>query len=533
MRGRLLPASAILALLWGSGMAAGAVVERGPYLQVATDTSVRVRWRTDDATDGVVRYGPSPDQLLVQVTDATVTTEHSLLLDGLVPQTLYYYSVGSSIETLAGDSSYHFRTSPSPGAEVATRVWIIGDSGTANSSARAVRDGYLSWSHGRPADLWLMLGDNAYSTGTDAQYQAAVFDTYPTILRNTPLWPTRGNHDQLHAGANNDYYEIFTLPTGDEAGGVASGTEAYYSFDYAETHFICLDSQGSDVVPPSVMLDWLELDLASTNRKWIVAFWHHPPYSQGSHNSDNLNGSETRLVEMRENVLPILEAGGVDLVLTGHSHAYERSFLLDAHYGYSWELADSNKVDDGDGRPEGDGAYAKPTMGPAAHDGAVYLVAGNGGQTSGGPLAHPVMIESQNILGSVILEIAGNQLEAWHLDSSGEPTDSFTIVKGGTVGMESARLAVGPMLRSGQPNPFRTSTRLTFTLPRPGPATLTVLDAAGRRVRTLADRSFPEGDHAVVWDGADDAGRRALPGVYFGILRFGGELRVSKLVLLE
>ena len=81
-----------------------------------------------------------------------------------------------------------------------------------------------------------MLGDNAYFSGTDQEYQAAVFDTYPTILRNTFLWSTRGNHEVNEPV----YYGAFTLPTAGEGGGLASGTEAYYSFDYGNIHFIAI-----------------------------------------------------------------------------------------------------------------------------------------------------------------------------------------------------------------------------------------------------------------------------------------------------
>ena len=79
------------------------------------------------------------------------------------------------------------------------------------------------------------------------------------------------------------------------------------------------------------MYNWLENDLLNTTQDWIVAFWHHPPYSKGSHNSD----SESYLIDMRENFLPLLEENGVDLVLSGHSHSYERSYFLNGHYGNS------------------------------------------------------------------------------------------------------------------------------------------------------------------------------------------------------
>ncbi len=78
-----------------------------------------------------------------------------------------------------------------------------------------------------------MLGDNAYKDGTDSEYQQAVFNTYPSLLRQTPVWPTLGNHDGRSADSffqTGVYYDIFSLPTNAEAGGSISGTEAYYSF---------------------------------------------------------------------------------------------------------------------------------------------------------------------------------------------------------------------------------------------------------------------------------------------------------------
>ena len=121
------------------------------------------------------------------------------------------------------------------------------------------------------------------------------------------------------------------------------------------------------------MMTWLQNDLAATNKKWIIAFWHHPPYTKGSHNSD----TETELVQMRQNALPMLEAHGVDLVLTGHSHSYERSFLLDGHYGTSSTLTPAMKKDAGSGREDGTGAYEKATPIGGQHEGVVYAVAGS------------------------------------------------------------------------------------------------------------------------------------------------------------
>ena len=424
------PSSSDLVLVPGLFMNRPVSLTRGPYLQRGAPTGVVVRWRTASATDGQVRYGTDPAELADFVDDPALTAEHAVALGGLSPETKYYYSAGTSTETLAGgDANHFFVTSPLPGAARPTRVWVVGDSGTADASARAVRDAYRIFAGSRHTDLWLMLGDNAYPSGTDSEYQAAVFNMYPDFLRNTVLWPTLGNHDGASADSatqSGPYYSIFTLPARGEAGGVPSGTEAYYSFDYANIHFICLESFETDRSPGGAMLTWLREDLLEARQDWIIAFWHHPPYSKGSHNSD----TEIELIQMRENALPILEEGGVDLVLTGHSHSYERSFLLDGHYDTSDTLMESMKKDAGDGRIDGSGAYRKPLLGPDPHQGAVYVVAGSSGQTSGGALNHPAMFVSLNVLGSLVLDINGPQLDATFLDGAGAPRDSFTLYKG-------------------------------------------------------------------------------------------------------
>ncbi len=412
------------------GSDGSASVTRGPYLQIGTPNTTVVRWRTNVATDSRVSFGTAQGSLTSNADNATQTTEHEVLVTGLSPATKYFYSVGSTTQTLAGnDSSHYFVTAPVAGTASPTRIWVLGDSGTANANAQAVRDAYLGFTGSIHTNLWLMLGDNAYETGTDSEYQAAVFNMYPTTLRQSVLWPTIGNHDTAQSTnppATLPYFSIFTLPTNAQAGGVASGTEKYYSFDYANIHFICLDSMTSDRSPSGPMATWLRADLASSTRQWTIAFWHHPPYSKGSHNSD----TESFLVEMRQNFLPILEEAGVDLVLAGHSHSYERSYLIDGHYGTSSTFTNAMKKDGGSGRADDTGAYNKATLGPGSHEGAVYAVAGSSGQISGGLLNHPAMFISLNNLGSMVLDVNGNTLDAKFLRENGEVWDYFRIVKG-------------------------------------------------------------------------------------------------------
>jgi len=404
-------------------------VTRGPYLQIGTHDSMTVRWRTNSNTDSVVRYGLAEGALNEIVTVAGSTGEHTVLLTGLSADTRYFYSVGNTAGPIATGADYVFRTSPSPDTGRPTRVWIVGDSGTADSNAEAVRDAYLTHTGALETHLFMMLGDNAYNNGTDAEYQNAMFDMYPATLRQTPVWPTLGNHDGVSANSSTQsgpYYDIFDLPAAAQAGGLASGTEAYYSFDYGNVHFICLESHETDRSVEGAMLTWLVEDLAATDKEWIIAFWHHPPYSKGSHDSD----VEGQLIDMRQNALPILEDYGVDLVFTGHSHAYERSFLIDGHYDDANTLTEDMKIDGGDGREDGTGAYAKVGGPGGPHAGAVYTVAGSSGKTSGGPLNHDAMFISLNRLGSVVLEIDGSRIDATFLASDGDTDDYFTVSKG-------------------------------------------------------------------------------------------------------
>ncbi len=418
-------------------------VVRGPYLQQGTPESVVVRWRTDVPTDSNVRYGADPTKLDKEAKTKWKTTEHVMILEGLAPSTKYHYAVGNAEKTLGdADGAGHFVTSPKHGTRQPIRTWVIGDAGTASTSGNVglqaqVRDAYYKFTGQRHTDVFLQLGDNAYSSGTDAQYQVAVFDMYRDMMKKSVTWPTLGNHDAGSAASitqSGAYYDMFTLPTLAQAGGLMSGTEAYYSFDYGNIHYICLDSEGTDRSIDGAMLTWLKNDLAATKQDWIIVYFHHPPYTKGSHDSN----MEKKLVEMRTNALPIMEAGGVDLCLTGHSHSYERSFLIDGHYGTQDTFSAKMQKDAGDGKPDGKGAYRKTTLGRGIHEGAVYVVAGSSGKVSGknekngarGFLDHPAMYISLAKLGSMVLDVNGSRLDAIFLSEQGEKLDYFSMVKG-------------------------------------------------------------------------------------------------------
>jgi hypothetical protein len=433
---------------------ANAAMVRQPYLQLVTPTSITIVWRTDlnSANNSLVRYGTVSSNLNRTATGTAITQaglnvkDHIVTITGLNATTKYFYNVGTVTNGVQGGGStqHFFVTGPPLGSTTLVRAWVLGDSGDAGTHQRNVRDTMLTETASNPPapHLILHMGDMAYQNGTDSEFTTNHFAIYRDILRQTPLWPTLGNHESPSVNTSfgtGPYYDAHVLPMNGQAGGVASGTEAYYAFDYANVHFIVLDSMDSNRAPNSPMLTWLQNDLASTGQEWVIAFWHHPPYSKGTHNSDNAADSGGRMIDMRETVLPILEAGGVDLVLAGHSHNYERSYLLDGVYGYGTSpnfvtpsfntlLADGRILDAGDGNPSGDGAYQKHSGG-TSNNGTVYVVAGHGGRSVGGRGGHPVMFRFDANFGSVLLDIEGRSLTLRNVRAGGAINDAMVMNK--------------------------------------------------------------------------------------------------------
>jgi predicted phosphodiesterase len=485
-------------------------LSRGPYLNMPNPTEMTVKWNTDVDTDSVVHYGDAPDNLNQTAVVSGTTKRHEVRLVGLNPNTKYYYSVGHGSTVLSTGADHSFITTPD--VATPTRVWVIGDAGTGYPEQAAVRDAFKAYNGSGQANVWLMLGDNAYSSGSESSYQNKCFNMYPEIFRQTPVWATMGNHDGGKSNSttmSGPYYDAFTFPMNGESGGVASGTEAYYSFDHGNIHFVCLNSHDVSKAQDGAMMTWLRNDLAQNDKDWLVVFFHHPPYSRGSHDSDKDN----KLVGMRNNAVATLESYGVDLVLCGHSHSYERSMFIDGHLGKAdtFDPAIHVKVA-GDGRVDGDGAYTKTQLGPIANEGAVYAVAGSSGKISGGPLDHPVMQVSLNVLGSMIIDIDGDTMNGKFLDDQGGIQDYFTIEKGTSSNLWPSVSLTSPVQDSSYTAPSNVLIEADAS-DTDGVVTQVEFFANGASlgVVTEAPYSFtwvdaPTGDHVITAIATDDGG---------------------------
>jgi hypothetical protein len=463
-------------------------ITRGPYLQLGTSSGTTsgatVRWRTNAPTNSRVTFGLSATSLIGGVIDPTSTTEHIVPLSSLQPDQQYFYSVGTTSGVLEQGPSNYFKTAPLLTSKRKIRIATFGDVGSnVNTNQAYVRDAFLKFRRDGGdslTNLWMLTGDNSYD-GADIQYQDSLFVPFRSnLLKNTMLYTVPGNHDYLdyvrypppdpaydrRVQRDIDYYAMFSLPTNAEAGGIPSQSEQYYSFDYGPVHFVMLDSYGKNPVQvnstspieykafyedvttvgytmPNAQIAWLKQDLAATSQKWKIVYMHHPPYTRGTHDSE----SESELINIRQTITPILEGFGVDMVVTGHSHVYERSYPLHDLTGFMGTFSEASNVyveDRGSGRYDGSpNTCPYKNTSEKRKQGTVYVVSGTSGRLEPHKpdlSAHPAMVlggtSHKNKGGSFYMEVEDNRLDAKFIYNVSQASgglytieDQFTMMK--------------------------------------------------------------------------------------------------------
>jgi hypothetical protein len=443
-----------LQLIGNDAFSAG--LTRGPYLQMGGQTSLNIRWRTTAAENTRVEIGTAFGTYPTVFSNPANVTEHEISVTGLSADTKYWYRIGNSTNMGAPDPDKFFTTLPPGNTTRKVRVAVFGDCGRNDNSFQSLSlsryQSHLAANSIDAADAMLLLGDNAYTNGTDAEYTSNFFNAYSSnILKNHKLYSAPGNHDYDNgaqpASRTLPYYLNFTMPTAGQLGGVASGTEAFYSYDIGDIHFLSLDSYGTESPGSTKLYDttgaqvaWIKSDLAATTKKWVIAYWHHPPYTKGSHNSD----SETDLRDIRENFIRILERNGVDMILCGHSHDYERSYLLRGYYKVNPgdpALTEANfntathTVTTSNGNYDGtaNSCVYKTVSGKTNH-GTVYVLSGSAGADGGVQSGYPHDAMgctgcSHDDGGMFYFEVQENRLDAKFIRRDGVIADKFTILK--------------------------------------------------------------------------------------------------------
>lgn len=355
--------------------------ERAPYLQSVGPDTATVAFRLNSPCEASVRYGPHGQP--TQQVSAPSALAHAVALTGLSPGTVYTYQVEA-----CGQSTppRRFSTAPTPGSG-RVRFTAVGDFGMGNEVQRTVAKAMLA----REPQLFLGLGDVAYGRGTERELQENLFLPMAGLLAQVPLFAALGNHEYL-TQQGQPYLDNLHLPHS------PSGGERYYSFAWGPVHFFALDSScvigmaSPERCSPAAQAQWLEQELSNSRAPWKVAFFHHPPWSSGVHGSED---------EVRRLFAPLFERHGVDLVLTGHDHHYERTVPM-----------------------LGEGPAPEGTRG------VTYLVVGTGGASLRPlPGERPAWstLRNDSTHGFLEVEADAGTLTARMLTPEGQVLDSFTL----------------------------------------------------------------------------------------------------------
>lgn len=284
---------------------------REPYLQSVWADSVKVMFKTDIAIKkAVVKFGEKLDEQKQKV--ATNSYEHfeniihEATIKNLKPNTKYYYSVEIKGKEVIKGESYYFISAPKENKSFS--FYAMGDIG-AEMGNKEGRYSELSAKQinnltKRP-DFGLGLGDIVYPKGESAVYDSNLFQPLADVFKNIPFYPCLGNHDWM-VDPDLNFAKEFSLP----------GNEHYYGFEYLNAYFIALDSRDGNFYEVEKQTAWLENELAKIKGKydWIFVYLHH-------------NGNTCTYKEDYAHVIKLYKVfanGGVDFVLNGHAHTYER-----------------------------------------------------------------------------------------------------------------------------------------------------------------------------------------------------------------
>jgi 3',5'-cyclic AMP phosphodiesterase CpdA len=177
---------------------------------------------------------------------------------------------------------------------------VIGDNGTGGKAEYEIANRLTAAHNQYPFDFVLMMGDNLYGGQSPRDFVAKFEKPFKGLLDiGVKFYAALGNHDDP---ARQVSYEKFNM-----------GGKHYYSFKPKDgVRFFALDSNYMD----KKQLDWFESELTNSGSEWKIVFFHHPLYSSGEKHGSNL--------ELRSALEPVMIKHGVDIVMSGHEHFYER-----------------------------------------------------------------------------------------------------------------------------------------------------------------------------------------------------------------
>ena len=372
---------------------------RYPYMQSVQTDRATIMWATLDDGAGSVQYtadginfgSVTAKSRLFSPLETGLTAayyQYEANLTGLSPGTPYSYQcLVGGVPVSAGGESIFQTAGPGP-----FNFFVLGDSGVGDSSFGDKDHQFLIGRQmllERPA-LVIHAGDVVYPQGTYETYGLNYFNYYYASMASVPFFPTPGNHDYEVQNAV-AYLAVHSVPT---ATVPAADRGRYYSFDWGNVHFVSLDSNLSlerAVNFDGPMLKWLDNDLRSTRQFWRVVYFHHPPYAAGP------NQNDIHSLWIRQYAVPIFEANGVQVVLSGHEHSYQRSQSI------------------------------RKSSIAAPNTATTYLVSGGGGAFLYPVFDSPFVATGRSMHHYLRVEVRGTRMTAHSIRFDGVEIDSVTL----------------------------------------------------------------------------------------------------------
>ena len=294
----------------------------GPYLHYATPTSINLTWETSEkVTAATIHYGEvlplSESQKVNLYDDPQPESEHFIqtaTIKGLKPETPYFYeielinSVGDTIKS----GTLTFATAPAK--KVPFTFAVIGDTEARPHVNFQVAQ--LLWDE-RP-NFVINLGDltDGGKEPHKFEWTHEYFTGVTPIASRIPFFPVPGNGE----GDLYWYNRYHKLP----------GAESYYTFHYGDAQFFMLNSnEKDDFAPGGIQYQWLENELKKSTAKWKFACHHHSPYSSDENDYGDSWKEKSNLGDLKvREIVPLYEKYGVDIVLFGHLHTYQRTLPI-------------------------------------------------------------------------------------------------------------------------------------------------------------------------------------------------------------
>jgi acid phosphatase type 7 len=454
----VLPRQLVAVLVLAAAGTARAGFAVAPYLQNRTDTTIVVRWTTTTADSGKVDYGLTAGYGQT-VSHSSATSDHELTLTGLLQDTTYHYRAISGADTSA-DAEF-------PGSVTAQRTFRFLAYGDNHSNDSAAHQGVVNRMMLVERASFAASAGDLTSNGLTTQY-SLFFDVESRLLSRLPLLPAVGNHD---ADSLPNWFRFIALP----------GNERWHSFRCGNSAFHCLNVNES-FAPTSEQYNWFLDQLLADSADdvhHILVLLHLPPYTTSTVYSGN--------ADVRDYLCPLFERFRVDVVFSGHVHAYEHSLVNGVH----------------------------------------YIITGGGGGTlaTGWNAAQPWTVYREATHEFVQVDVAGDTVRTVGIRPEGSEFDTLVLVAG-HVGCDEPSCGQQPG-RSGLSAEFGSS-RLRFTLAEPAMVTARLYDAAGRVVARPVNAHLGTGEHVIEWN------RCALgPGVYYGVVRAGASSFAARLTVLR